>query len=183
MDPAALMDWVGQFMARMAEEVAEHGGVVDDYFGDGIKVNFGVPVPRRSELEVDQDACRAATAALAMAAALGELNAEYRAQGLPECGMRIGMHTGSVVAGSLGAAERLKYTVVGDVVVTAQRLESTDAVDHDFDANPCRILASEATCARLSPDFISEALDPVVLKGKKEAVALRRLVGQRRGVN
>lgn len=183
MDPAALMDWVGQFMARMAEEVAEHGGVVDDYFGDGIKVNFGVPVPRRSEREVDQDACRAATAALAMAKALGELNAEYRAQSLPECGMRIGMHTGSVVAGSLGAAERLKYTVVGDVVVTAQRLESTDAVDHDFDANPCRILASEATCARLSPDFISEALDPVVLKGKKEAVALRRLVGQRRGVN
>ena len=45
------------------------------------------------------------------------------------------------------------------------------------------VLASEATCARLSPDFISEALDPVVLKGKKEAVALRRLVGQRRGVN
>jgi adenylate cyclase len=183
MDPAALMDWVGQFMARMAEEVARHGGVVDDYFGDGIKANFGVPVPRREEREMDEDARRAATAALAMAEALDELNASYRGLGLPECGMRIGIHTGSVVAGSLGAAERLKYTVVGDVVVTAQRLEATDAVAHDFGARPCRILASEVTCARLTSDFVTESLEPVALKGRREPVALRRLLGRTRPVN
>ncbi len=183
MDPEALMDWVGRFMARMAEEVARHGGVVDDYFGDGIKANFGVPVPRRDEGEVDEDARRAATAALAMAEALDELNASYRALGLPECGMRIGIHTGSVVAGSLGAAERLKYTVVGDVVVTAQRLESTDSVAHDFSVRPCRILASEATCVRLTPDFLTEALNPVALKGRREPVALRRLLGRTQPVN
>jgi adenylate cyclase len=178
MDPVALMDWVGDFMQRMAEEVAAHGGVVDDYFGDGIKANFGVPVPRREDHEVDQDARRAARAALAMAEALGELNAGYRRRGVPECQMRIGIDTGLVVAGSLGAAERLKYTVVGDVVVTAQRLESTDAVSHDFAAEPCRILASESTCQRLSADFVTEILEPITLKGRVEAVALRRLLGR-----
>ena len=92
--------------------------------------------------------------------------------------MRIGIHTGPVVAGSVGAAERLKYTVVGDVVVTAQRLESTEAVPHDFAAAPCRILASEETCSRLTPDFITETLDPISLKGRAEPVALRRVRGR-----
>ena len=86
MDPAALMDWVGEFMERMAHEISLHGGVVDDYFGDGIKADFGIPVPRREEKEVDQDARSAVEAALAMASALGELNAGYRRRGLPECG-------------------------------------------------------------------------------------------------
>ncbi len=178
MDPAALMDWVGAFMARMAEEISQHGGVVDDYFGDGIKANFGVPVPRVDEGEVDEDARRAARAALSMVHALDELNASYRERGAPECAMRIGIDTGPVVAGSLGAADRLKYTVVGDVVVTAQRLEATDAVPHDFAAEPCRILASEATCRRLGDEFKTEPLEPVALKGRAEPVALRRLVGR-----
>ena len=176
MDPADLMDWVSGFMERMAEEVASHGGVVDDYFGDGIKANFGVPVPRLEEREIDEDARRAARAALAMARSLDGLNEEYRSRGLPECAMRIGIHTGPVVAGSLGATGRLKYTVVGDVVVTAQRLESTDAVEHDYDAQPCRILVSEQTSARLTPDYVTEALEPISLKGRAEAVRVKRLV-------
>jgi adenylate cyclase len=176
MDPVDLMDWVGAFMERMADEVAAHGGVVDDYFGDGIKANFGVPVPRLEEREIDEDARRAASAALAMARALDELNEEYRSRGLPECEMRIGIHTGHVVAGSLGATGRLKYTVVGDVVVMAQRLESTDAVEHDYEDQPCRILVSEETSARLTPDYVSEALEPIFLKGRTEAVSVRRLV-------
>ncbi|MDG2334597.1 MAG: adenylate/guanylate cyclase domain-containing protein [Myxococcota bacterium] len=182
MDPVLLMEWVGQFMERMADEISRHGGVVDDYFGDGIKADFGVPVPRRNEKEVDQDARSAVDAALAMAQALGELNADYRRRGLPECGMRIGIHTGSVVAGSLGAAERLKYTVVGDVVVTAQRLEATDAVPHDFEREPCRILASEDTCARLGDGVDSEPLEPIALKGRQEPVSLRRIRSRDRAV-
>ncbi|MDE0883906.1 MAG: adenylate/guanylate cyclase domain-containing protein [Myxococcota bacterium] len=182
MDPVLLMEWVGQFMERMADEIARHGGVVDDYFGDGIKADFGVPVPRRNEEEVDQDARSAVDAALAMARGLEELNADYRSRGLPECGMRIGIHTGSVVAGSLGAAGRLKYTVVGDVVVTAQRLEATDAVPHDFEREPCRILASEATCARLDDRVDSEPLEPIALKGRQERVGLRRIRTQARSV-
>lgn len=181
LDPADLMEWVNLFMGRMAEEIERHGGVVDDYFGDGIKANFGVPVPRTSEEEISEDACRAARSALSMEEALAQLNVGYRAHGLPECAIRIGLNTGTVVAGSLGAADRLKYTVVGDVVVTAQRLEATDAVEHDYTATPCRILASEDTCTRLSPEFETERLDPIPLKGRKELLPVRRLTG-RKGV-
>jgi len=179
MDPADLMEWVNLFMQRMAEEIERHGGVVDDYFGDGIKANFGVPVPRTSEDEISEDACRAARSALSMAEVLVGLNAGYRARSLPECAIRIGLHTGTVVAGSLGAADRLKYTVVGDVVVTAQRLEATDAVEHDYTATPCRILASEDTCRRLPPEFETERLEPISLKGRKEMLVVRRLTGQK----
>ena len=175
MEPVELMDWVSGFMETMAEEVASHGGVVDDYFGDGIKANFGVPVPRSREEQIDEDARKAAQAALAMARALENLNREYRSRGLPECGMRIGIHSGPVGAGSLGAKGRLKYTVVGDVVITAQRLESTDAVDHDYDAQPCRILVSEETSERLTPDYVTEPLEPISLKGRSGLVRVRRL--------
>ncbi|MFP6638669.1 MAG: adenylate/guanylate cyclase domain-containing protein [Myxococcota bacterium] len=177
MDPAELMEWVNEFMERMAEEIEHHGGVIDDYFGDGIKANFGVPVPRSTDEEVSQDACRAAQSALALGRVLEELNAAYRLKGLPECAIRVGLHTGTVVAGSLGSADRLKYTVVGDVVVTAQRLEATDAVEHDYAANPCRILASEQTCQHLGPEFETESLEPVQLKGKKKNLPVRRLTG------
>jgi len=124
---------------------------------------------------MDEDARKAAQAALSMARALDDLNRKYRARGLPECGMRIGIHSGPVVAGSLGAKGRLKYTVVGDVVVTAQRLESTDAVEHDYDAQPCRILVSEETSERLTPDYMTESLEPISLKGRSGLVRVRRL--------
>ena len=181
MDPAALMNWVNEFMERMADEVAGASGVVDDYFGDGLKANFGVPVPRTRDEDIAQDARNAAQCALDMAKALGELNRSYHERGLPEPAMRIGIHTGPVVAGSLGAEKRLKYTVVGDVVVGAQRLEATDAVDHDFEKCPARILASESTCALLGGDFVTAPLGEVSLKGMGQPLKVQRILGRRGG--
>ncbi|NRA07766.1 MAG: adenylate/guanylate cyclase domain-containing protein [Myxococcales bacterium] len=179
MDPTTLMNWVNEFMERMANEVARAGGVVDDYFGDGLKANFGVPVPRSRDEDIAQDARNAVHSALAMARALEELNRSYRERQLPECAMRIGIHTGPVVAGSLGSEKRLKYTVVGDVVVAAQRLESTDAVAHDFTKFPTRILASEATCGLLGDDFSLEPLGHIPLKGKEQSLNVHRVLGRR----
>ena len=90
--------------------------------------------------------------------------------------MRIGIHTGSLVAGSLGSADRLKYTVVGDNVVTAQRLEATDVVPHDYDAHPCRILISDDTHARLGDLFQTESVGKLQLKGKAEPVGAHRVL-------
>ncbi|MGH2901242.1 MAG: adenylate/guanylate cyclase domain-containing protein, partial [Solirubrobacteraceae bacterium] len=143
LDPEVLMGWVNEFMEPMAELVVRHGGVVDDYFGDGIKANFGVPFARGNGEEIALDARRAATCALEMSSTLARINASYRERALPTVAMRIGINTGAVVAGSLGSADRLKYTVVGDAVVVAQRLEALDGVEHDFDASPCRVLVSE----------------------------------------
>jgi adenylate cyclase len=178
MDPEQLMEWVNEFMEIMARKVDAFGGVVDDYFGDGLKANFGVPFARASEAEIADDARRAVSCALAMGEALESLNSDYRERGLPNVAMRIGIHTGPVVAGSVGSAERLKYTVVGDVVITAQRLESTDRVAHDFERTPCRILASEATRRHLDGSFRCESQGFVPLKGKQEEVAVYRVEGR-----
>jgi adenylate cyclase len=177
LSPEAHMDWVNQFMKVMASTVAEHGGVVDDYFGDGLKADFGVPFPR-DEAGVDRDARNAVDCALGVAAAVAPLNARYRERRLPPVAVRVGIHTGSLIAGSLGSEERLKYTTVGDAVVTAQRIESAHDVAHDFDLQPCRILISEQTRSRLGAGFNTEPLGPHPLKGKGTEVVLHRVLGR-----
>jgi adenylate cyclase len=175
--PDRLMLWSNQFIECMARLVEEHGGVVDDYFGDGIKANFGVPVPRQSAEAVAEDARRAVRSALAMARALPALNATYAECGLPPVAMKVGIDSGWVVAGELGSAERLKYTSVGGVPVTAQRLESTLAVPQDFEHEPWRILISGRTAELVVGEFDLKAVGAIDLKGKSEPVAVFR-VGQ-----
>jgi adenylate cyclase len=177
LDPEVLMGWVNEFMEPMAELVVRHGGVVDDYFGDGIKANFGVPFARTSEAEIAADTRRAVHCAIDMGATLSRINAGYRERGLPTVAMRVGVNTGTVVAGSLGSAERLKYTVVGASVVVAQRLEGLEDVEHDFDTTPCRILVSEETARHLGDLFRLEPLGPRALKGRDEPVSVHRVLG------
>jgi adenylate cyclase len=110
-----------------------------------------------------------------MEAALDDLNTSYLEQGFPLVQIRIGIHTGNVVAGSLGSASRLKYTVMGDAVVISKRLESLDGVEHDFERAACRILVSEATSRRLDDGFRRESLGNHPLKGKHEEVGVFRV--------
>jgi adenylate cyclase len=175
LDPQDLMEFINGFMSTMAKLVAEHGGYVDDYFGDGLKADFGVPIPRTSEAEIRADARRAVRCALAAADALTEVNAAHRRRGWPAIAMRIGIHTGEVVSGSLGSDEKLKFTVVGDVVVAAARLESLDSVEHDFELRPARILVSEQTAEWLGPEFETEALGPHALKGRSQPLVVHRV--------
>jgi len=177
MEPARLLEWVNDFLARMAREVERHGGVVEDYFGDGFKANFGFPLPRTNTADVAADASRAVGSALAMASALVALNADFAARGLPRCAIRVGIASGTAVVGSIGSEGHLKYSAVGDVVVTAQRLEGTTAVEHDFDAQPCRILVSESTLSLLERPIRSEPVGVVSLKGGEEGVAVHRVLG------
>ena len=106
-----------------------------------------------------------------------ELNAKWRARGLSQVGIRIGICTGTVVAGSIGSANRLKYSVVGDIVVTAQRLEGLGALEHDFEARPCRILTSAQTREYVSGTFHMREAGEFVLKGKAEPVAVYEILG------
>jgi adenylate cyclase len=178
MDPELLMSWANEFMGTMAARIDEFGGIVDDYFGDGLKASFGVPFSREREEEIAADARRAVNCALDMAGAVTELNASYRERGLPTVAMRIGIDTGPVVAGQVGGAEHLKYTVVGDVVVTAQRLESLDATEHDFEHTPCRVFASGAARRHLDATYLVEALGPMALKGRGAEVEVFRIRGR-----
>jgi adenylate cyclase len=177
MDPEEHMEWMNEFMETMARQVQACGGVVDDYFGDGLKANFGVPFSRETEAEVAQDARNAVRCALSMARALQELDAHYRERQLPTVAMRVGVDTGTVVAGSLGSAERLKYTTLGDVAVTAQRVQSLEGVEHDFERFPARILVSERTHAHLDDSFPCESLGAFSVKGRGARIAIYRVLG------
>jgi adenylate cyclase len=177
LDPLQFMEWLNDFMDAMASQAEEHGGFVDDYFGDGLKADFGIPVPRRTEEEMDADAVAAVRCALSMGAALSHLNQRWREKAMPEGAMRVGITTGLVVAGSLGAADRLKYTLVGDLVNTAARLENLDDSQHDFEARPCRILVSEDTLRRLGGQFATQNLGEFSLKGKEVRIAVSEILG------
>jgi adenylate cyclase len=181
MDPQTLMDWVNGYMETIATLVMDHGGLVDDYFGDGIKADFGVPLARHTDDQIRRDAVNAVKCALAIEQALMRLNALHREKALPALRMRIGICTGSVVAGSLGSAHRLKYTTVGDTVNIASRLESFDKalVLPNSATSPCRILISEATVQWLRDEFETLRIGEIRLKGKDQTVAAYAVLGSR----
>jgi adenylate cyclase len=179
MTPEALMDWVNAYLDVMAGLVIKHGGVIDDYAGDAIKANFGVPLPRNSQDEIDQDAVNAVTCALAMEQEMHRLNLRHEQNGLATVGMRIGIHTGPVVAGSVGTSERLKYTTVGDAVNTAARLESLDRdiVQETPGQRLCRILIDESTKRHLGNRFVLDPIGEFTVKGKEQTLMVYRVIG------
>jgi Adenylate cyclase, family 3 (some proteins contain HAMP domain) len=168
----------------MTPLVAAHGGVVMWFIGDAIMAAFGVPVPRHTETEMRRDAMNAIECALAMERKLVQLNFRWHKRQWPTIGMRIGIYTGPLVAGSIGDVERMEYTIHGDTVNTAARLESF-AKDHfvlDLFNQPCRILIGEATLAYLDDRFQTEQVGQVRLRGKDQEVTIFRVLGHKDGV-
>jgi class 3 adenylate cyclase len=90
--------------------------------------------------------------------------------------VRVGIDSDTAVAGSIGSPGHLKYSVVGEVAVTAVRLENTAGIEHDFDRAPCRILISERTLELLGGRYETEPVGRVSLKGKQGAVAAYRVL-------
>jgi adenylate cyclase len=122
---------------------------------------------------------RAVDCALAMAAALDELNEQWRRAGRPTARLRIGILTGTVVVGAIGSAERMKYAAVGDAVNTAARLESFDKEAFEQDPHSFRVLIGQATLERLGGGFETECLGDHLLKGKGARVTIHRVYGRR----
>jgi len=169
MQPAELFEWLDDYLEAMTHTVLDHGGIVNKYIGDGIMAVFGVPVPRASQEEIAGDARNAVRSALAMARVLEKLNAQCVARGYPEIGIRVGIHTGPLLAGSVGGARRQEYTVIGDTVNTASRLESYTTANADYS---CRILISETTRALIGGLVEVRALGSLDLKGKEKPVTV-----------
>ncbi|MEO8626658.1 MAG: adenylate/guanylate cyclase domain-containing protein [Betaproteobacteria bacterium] len=179
--PEALLDWLNECMDAMTREVSRYGGVIRQYAGDAIVAVFGIPIARRTEAEIDQDAYNAVSCALAMETALVELNRRWRSQSRPTTEMRIGIFTGPVVAGTLGSAERSEYVVVGDTVNTAATLEGFDKelFMPENDSRPARILIGEPTLDRIGARFEIQDIGNVSLKGKEQPVRVYRVIGQK----
>ncbi len=116
--PERLVEELNAYLHDMVAEIRAEGGVVDKYIGDAIMAVFGVPTGR------PDDAARALRAAERMRVALIRHNREREAKGLPPLAHGVGVHYGPMVAGNIGTSERMQYTVIGDAVNLASRLES-----------------------------------------------------------
>lgn len=175
--PAALMDWLNRGMAICIPAVTRRGGMVNKFTGDGMMAVFGVPLSR----DPTADARAAIEAALEIRSGLAALNTDLVADGLPGLQLRIGIHSGPVLAGSMGISERLEYAVIGDTVNCASRLESLDKQRH---AGVARVLVSATTRALLGAELDGRLpwLDwgPLQVKGRAEPLLVSELQEEQR---
>jgi class 3 adenylate cyclase len=153
--PTRVAEVAGRHLAAMAEVVQRHGGMLDKFAGDAVMAVFGVPTA------IAGHAARAIGCAVAMQQRQAELNRDAPALGLPCMHIGIGINSGTVIAGLVGGAGRLDYTVFGDNVNLAQRLESA--------ARAGQILASAATATK-APWPTAAAPTSMLVKGRKQPV-------------
>ena len=176
----AFMDWLETYLDVMSQQVMAHGGVINKYMGDAIMALFGVPIPHTSAAEISQDAVHAVQCALAMRRELIQLNRRWQEQQQPTIRMRVGICTGLLVAGAVGSTERLEYTVYGDTVNTASRLENYEKETFAAEAidSPCRILIGATTLHYLGQQFQTEYVGEMHLKGKEQTTTVYRILGE-----
>lgn len=178
MEPLVLMCWLNEYMEDMSGLVMRHGGIVNKYIGDAVMAMFGVPVKRNNEHEIADDARHAIECALAFDEDLRALNQRWQARHLPVMTMRAGIFTGPLVAGSFGGSLRMEYTVIGDTVNIASRLESFDkTIAIPTAEHPCRILVGESTYRLLGERFQAQLIGEFTLKGKTQPIKIYQILG------
>jgi len=150
----------------VSEEVIRHRGVIDKYIGDCVMAFWGAPLDSPDAAE---NACRAALASLE---ALEEVNAGFRERGLGAISMRVGLHTGDAIVGNLGSDRLFDYTVVGDTVNLASRLESANKY---FST---RIMISDDTLRDAGDGFVVRELGLIAVKGKLQPIRIHELLAE-----
>lgn len=159
--PREVLGLLNRYLDRMSAEIERHGGVIDKFIGDEIMALFGAPLAH------GDDADRALNAALGMHAALAQLNTEFAAEGRPPLAIGIGINTARVVAGNMGSQRRLNYSVIGDGVNIAARLQALTRTP-EYRAG---ILVSGSTLDRAKGTYRTRALGPLSVKGRAASVA------------
>jgi adenylate cyclase len=165
MDAQALVALLNEYFTEMVGIVISEDGVVDKYIGDAIMCVFGAPVPK------PDDAVRAVRAAVRMRGALVHLNERLATRGLGPLKTGIGIHTGEVVAGNIGSEARMEYTVIGDAVNVASRLESNTK---DLGVN---VLISDDTWALVRDEIDARPVKELTVKGRARPVQTYEVLG------
>jgi adenylate cyclase len=169
MDPEELVKLMNEYFTAMTDKVFEHRGSLDKYIGDAVMAVYGAPVaePRHAAL-----ACRTA---LDMLTVLDELQIGWRARGLPAIDIGVGINTGPMIVGNMGSANRFNYTVVGDSVNLASRIESSNK------AYGTNILISEYTYEVVKDEFpYAREIDNIRVRGRTQPVRLYELMREAR---
>ena len=163
MEPEKIVSFLNEYFTGLEECIAAHGGIINKYIGDAVMALFGAPIRSQNHAE------EAYLAALDMRKKLAKMNERFSKNGLPVIRFGIGLHSGEVLAGNIGAANRLEYTVIGDTVNTASRIEGL-----------CKIykkdlLISENTVAKIKEKTDEKSfifLDEAEIRGRKERVKI-----------
>jgi len=164
LQPEEVVELLNAFYELMIETTFKYDGTLDKFLGDGVMAVFGAPLYR------DDHALMAAKAALAMQAGIRELSARRVRTGKPPVSVGIGVNAGEAIAGTVGSNARMEYTVVGDSVNLAARLESC--------AVPGQILVSAETFARLNGSVRGKGLGRLNVKGKDKWIEVCELTAQ-----
>jgi adenylate cyclase len=160
--PEQVVGLLNEFYTLMIETTFKHDGTLDKFIGDAVMAVFGAPIPHPDH------ALRAVRTAVAMQSGIAELNEKRAGQGKEPILIGIGVNLGEVVAGTVGTEDRMEYTVIGDNVNLAARLESN--------AKPGSILISEHTYARVQDHVKALPLGSIRVKGKEEEVEVYELI-------
>ena len=169
MEPHQLVDFLNEYMTEMTQIVLKYDGTVDKYMGDAIMAVYGTPIDQ------DDHAVRACKTAVDMIIRLKELHVGWAARGISLINIGIGINSGEMIVGNMGSHERFDYTVMGDNVNLASRLEGankqygTNIIISQFTYYLCMQHGGESWTVR--------ELDCVRVKGKQEPVTIYELVG------
>jgi adenylate cyclase len=163
MPPEQLVGFINQYLTPMTDVVFANGGTLDKYIGDAIMAFWGAPVDQPDH------ALRACSAALGFLERLDELRAGWRKAGLPEVDIGVGISSGPMNVGHMGTEHRFSYTVMGDAVNLASRLEGLNK------AYDTRILISAGTYAQVRPHVTARRLGVVRVKGKHKPTNIYEL--------
>lgn len=170
LEPPELAQWLNLFFTHVSRIVVRYRGCIDKYMGDSVMAIWGAPA--RSDTHAYDALC----AALDMQAEISELNARYAEKNLPLITMGVGVSTGPAMVGPLGSEYRMDYTVVGDAVNVAQRVEKQTRKYH------VSIIVSDKTVEAL-PDMVFRELDTVQIKGRQQAVTMFEPLGPAAAMN
>ena len=167
--PFEVIRLMNQYFEVMVNIILKHRGYIDKFIGDAIMAVWGAPV------ELEQEAIYALRAAIEMQNALYLLNCElklhpdWQDRDLPQLKMGIGLNSGRFVAGNLGSERRMEYTIIGDAVNLAQRVESQACIG--------QVLVSESTYEACDRSVLACRLRPMQVKGKSQAVTMYSMRG------
>ncbi|MGZ3746449.1 MAG: adenylate/guanylate cyclase domain-containing protein [Pseudobdellovibrionaceae bacterium] len=163
--PEQVVAMLNEYFAVMVKIINRHGGVVDKFIGDAIMAIWGAP--KTSE----EDARMALRACIEMRKGLAELNEKRIGRGEPPLMIGMGLHAGSAISGTIGSDERMEYTVIGNTVNTASRIEaSTKAFGAD-------LLVTDDVISKIGENFILDYAGAAEVKGRSEAIKMYKVRG------
>ena len=168
LSPEELVHLLNEYLTAMTDVVFKYDGLLDKYIGDAIMAVFGAP------LHQPDHALRACRTGIEMMSALRRLREKWATEGRPDVNIGVGINSGDMVVGNMGSEMRFDYTVMGDSVNLASRLEGTNK---EYGTN---IIISEFTYEMVKDELFCRKLDAVRVKGKNLPVRIFELLGERR---